>query len=269
MHSVAALGAAATVISTAFALCTLDRWLARRKLHELAWSQSLAMFAVASGAYWWAAATGWSALSFRVFYLFGAILNVPYLAVGTVALLRGEAVGRRVLSGLHVVAAFCAGAVLIAPLHRPVAPDGLPSGKEIFGIGPRIMAAVGSGVGATVVLVGAVASVYRLLRSRRAVADTIAGSSSGSSSGSGVSPGRLAATNSMIALGTLLLGVGGAGFTGADAMVAFGVFLAVGVALLFVGFLLSSPSTAPPARRPHHLSPFLDELWDLAHSEPR
>ena len=263
MHSVAALGAAATVISTAFALCTLDRWLARHKLHELAWSLSLAMFAIASGAYWWSAATGWSASSFRVFYLFGAILNVPYLAVGTVALLRGESVGRRVLSGLHVVAAFCAGAVLIAPLHRSVAPDGLPSGKEVFGVGPRIMAAVGSGVGATVVIVGAVASVYRLLRSRRTVV-----TAGRSKPGAGVSPGRLAATNSMIALGTLLLGVGGAGFTGAGAMVAFGVFLTVGVALLFVGFLLSSPSTVPAPRRPRHLSPFLEELWDLAHHEP-
>ncbi len=244
MHPVAALGAAATIVSTAFALCTLDRFLARRKVHELAWTQSLVMFTLASGAYWWSAAAGWSAWSFRIFYLFGAILNVPYLAAGTVALLAGPIAGRRVLSTLHLVAAFCAGAVLLAPLRAPIAHTGLPSGRTIFGPGPRIMAAVGSGLGATVVLVGAVASVWSLLRGRRSA--------------------RLAATNAMIAAGTLVLGIGGAAYTGADAMVAFGVFLTIGVTMLFVGFLISSSGAIAERRRPERLSPFFGELWELA-----
>ena len=41
-------------------------------------------------------ARGWSAASFRVFYLAGAILNVPWLALGTVYLLAGQQIGDRV-----------------------------------------------------------------------------------------------------------------------------------------------------------------------------
>ena len=81
MTSAAAMGAVAVLVSTAFGLSTLERFVARRKPHELAWTVSLAMFALASFAYFWAAALGWSALDFRAFYLFGAILNVPWLAL--------------------------------------------------------------------------------------------------------------------------------------------------------------------------------------------
>lgn len=99
MTAVSALGAAATLVASAFALCTGERWLRRRRPHEAAWTQSLIMFALGSLAYWWAGAVGWNSANFRAFYLFGAILNVPYLAVGTVFLLGGSVIGRRVGSG--------------------------------------------------------------------------------------------------------------------------------------------------------------------------
>ena len=258
MEPVAALGAAATVISGAFALCTLDRWRANRRLHELAWSQSLAMFCLASAAYWWGAAAGWDGPTFRVFYLFGAILNVAYLAVGTVHLLATPEFAGVVHRAMHVTAAFCAGVVFVAPLRRPIDATGLPSGREVFGAVPRTMAAVGSGIGATVLIGGAVWSAVRLLRPRTSGTPTAR-----------VAPARLALTNAAIAIGSMILGVGGAVFTGRDAMVAFGVFLTIGVAVLFGGFLISSPAprrTAPS--KPPGLSAFGDELWDLAQPEP-
>ena len=46
-----------------------------------------------SAALWVAEAAGWSSPSFRAFYLFGAILNVPWLALGTVFLLAGRRIG--------------------------------------------------------------------------------------------------------------------------------------------------------------------------------
>src|SRR5262249_33349222 len=48
----AALSAAATLVAVAFTFCTLDRWVARRRRHDLAWTVALAMFAIASGALW-------------------------------------------------------------------------------------------------------------------------------------------------------------------------------------------------------------------------
>ena len=90
MTAAAALGAVATLVSTAFCLSTLERFRANGRPHELAWTIAMAMFALASLAYFAAAALGWGGIEFRTFYLFGAILNVPYLALGTVYLLGGS-----------------------------------------------------------------------------------------------------------------------------------------------------------------------------------
>ena len=79
----AALAAAATLVSIAFALSTLDRYLRRRRPQDLAWSVSLGLFAIGAGALWWAETRGWSLATFRVFYLCGAVLTVPWLALGT------------------------------------------------------------------------------------------------------------------------------------------------------------------------------------------
>ena len=117
-----ALAASATLVSLAFAFSTLERWLARRRRHEGAWTISLFIFAAGSAALWVGAAVGWSEWSFKAFYLFGAILNVPFLALGTVELLAGPTHGRRWTAIVSLLAAFCTGLVVSAPLvalHRP------------------------------------------------------------------------------------------------------------------------------------------------------
>ena len=87
----AALAAAATLVAVGFALSTLDRWLRRRRPHELAWTVSLACSPSAPARCGGPrrAAGAWP--TFRVFYLVGAVLNVPWLALGTVYLLAGRA----------------------------------------------------------------------------------------------------------------------------------------------------------------------------------
>ncbi|MFM7064073.1 MAG: hypothetical protein ACKO04_11365 [Actinomycetes bacterium] len=249
MSAAAAAGALATLMSTAFCLSTLERYRRRRRAHELAWTVSMAMFALASLSYFLAAGMGWGPFTFRSFYLFGAILNVPYLALGTVYLLAGERHGDRVRRALNLSAAFCAGIVLTAPIGAPLDVPGIPSGKEVFGVGPRVMAAVGSGVASVVLVGGAVWSTIGLLRLRRTQADTMVRG--------GVTPGRLAVTNVLIALGTVILGTGGAFFTTGDTMVDFGIWLAVGVTVLFAGFLVSNPSGTTER------SPYWQELHDL------
>jgi hypothetical protein len=233
----AALAAAATLVATAFAAATLERWLVRRRPHELAWTVSLAMFAAASAALWVAEAAGWSSPSFRAFYLFGAILNVPWLALGTVFLLAGRRIGDGVRWGLVLASGFAAGVLVTAPLRVPVPSDELPEGSELFEPLPRILAAVGSGVAAVVVIGGALWSAWRLARGR----------SSGAGS-QAVSARRLAFGNVVIALGTLVLSASGtlAGRLGKDT--AFAVTLVAGVVVLFCGFLIATPGR--PARTP-------------------
>jgi hypothetical protein len=237
----AALAAAATLVATAFAAATLERWLVRRRPHELAWTVSLAMFAAASAALWGAEAAGWSSPSFRAFYLFGAILNVPWLALGTVFLLAGRRIGNGVRWGLVLASGFAAGVLVTAPLRAPVPSDELPEGSELFEPLPRILAAVGSGMAALVVIGGALWSAWRLARGR----------SSGARSPA-VTARRLAFGNVVIALGTLVLSASGtlAGRLGKDT--AFAVTLVAGVVVLFCGFLIATPGR--PARAPRWLA---------------
>ena len=72
-----AVSVAAALVALAFAASTFERWLARRRREELAWSGALALFVVAAGALAAGAGLGWNGPTFRIFYLFGAILNVP------------------------------------------------------------------------------------------------------------------------------------------------------------------------------------------------
>jgi len=226
-----ALAATATLMSVAFAFSTLERWLARRRPHEAAWTVSLLMFAAGSLALCAATAAGWREWSFRAFYLFGGVLNVPFLALGTVHLLGGPKLGRRAGVGLSLVAAFAAGVIAVAPLTHPVRPDVFPTGKAHFGVLPRVFAGVGSGLAAVVIVGGALWSAWRLIRGRRAA--------------TGVPAGRLAAANVLIAVGTIVISAKGAFESLGDDETAFAAALAVGITVIFAGFLLTSSSTAP------------------------
>lgn len=233
LHAV--LAASATLVSLAFALSTLDRWLARRRRHEAAWTIALFMFAAGSAALWVGAAIGWGEWSFKAFYLFGAILNVPFLALGTVELLAGPRHGRRWMAIVAMLSAFCTGMIMSAPIIGPIPTDVLPQGKDVFEAGPRIAAAVASGVAATVIFVGAVWSAARLLRGRsRPGASTT------------LPAGRLALANLFIALGTVVLSAGGVLNSVVDEMDGFAISLVVGISIIFIGFLITNAgSTAP------------------------
>src|SRR5687768_10137480 len=112
-----ALATAAALVALAFALSTYERWLDRRRRHELAWSVALALFAVAAGTLAAGEAVGWNEPLFRLYYLTVAVLNVPVLALGTVYLHGG---GRR--AGL-VALAFCAFAAGVLPVARSPPPS--------------------------------------------------------------------------------------------------------------------------------------------------
>lgn len=232
-----ALSAAATLVASAFALSTFDRWLRRRRPHDGAWTVSLVLFAVGSGALWWAQARGWSLTSFRVFFLAGAIVNVPWLALGTVYLLAGRDIGDRLRTWLIGLSGAATGVVLIAPTKAPVDPTELPQGSEVFGVAPRVFAAVGSGAAALVIIIGAVWSIGRVLRGRVPAL--------GAQHRHIVDGKRTAIANGFIALGTVILSASGtlAGRLGEER--AFIVTLLLGVSVLFSGFLAASSSRTP------------------------
>jgi hypothetical protein len=226
-----ALATGAALVALAFSMSTFERWLARRRRHELAWSVALLQFSLASAALAAGAGLGWNGTWFRLFYLFGAITNVPFLALGTVYLLGGERRGDMWAAIVALFAAFAAGVLTMAPFTASIPRDTLPQGSEVFGVLPRVMAAVASGAGATVIIAGAVWSAWRFRRGR---ARTVAG-------------GRYVWSNVLIALGTTITGMSGLLNSVMDEMDGFAITLTVGITVIFAGFLVAtSGDTAAP-----------------------
>jgi hypothetical protein len=220
VHS--ALAVAAGLVALAFACSTYERWLARRRRHELAWSLALGFFSLAAFSLAAGAALGWSPVTFRLFYLFGAIVNVPFLALGTVYLLAGEQRGDRVAAVVALLSAFAAGVVLTSPLTGRLPVDQLAQGSDVFGPAPRILAAVASATGALTIFVGAAWSAFRYRR------------------------GRMLWSNVLIAAGTVILSSSGLLNSVLDEMDGFAVTLVVGISVIFAGFLVATGGRKRP-----------------------
>jgi hypothetical protein len=131
---------------------------------------------------------------------------------------------------------------LFAPTRPCVTGKDLPTGKEVLGVAPRVLAAAGSGIAALVIVAGALWSVYRLVRHRP---PSLAGVRRLAPSSAHLAPAHLVTGNLLIAAGTLVLSASGtvAGRLGKDT--AFAVTLLVGIAILFVGFLVASTTPRP------------------------
>ncbi|HUQ17438.1 MAG TPA: hypothetical protein VM070_06595 [Candidatus Saccharimonadales bacterium] len=209
------LAVLAAAVSALFATVVLGRYLGQRRPYQLVWAIGLFLFAIAAAAGAMARTSGVNAIEYRVFYLFGAILNVAWLGLGTVYLLarRGWATASLVaVIALSLVAVY---AVFSAPVDLAAAVD---SGRGFQDAPlPRILAGLGSGVGSIVLIGGALWSAWVFLRRRH--------------------NGRRALANMIIAAGVLIVAAGGtATFTGASGILELTNL--IGISVMFAGFLL-------------------------------
>ena len=215
----------ASAASAAFAVAVLRQYAARRRPYQLAWGVALSMFAVASLALTAGVTAGWTPLSFKVYYLFGAVLNVPWLALGTVELLASRTVARAYLAGL---AGFTVLSVVLVALARVTPADLagklLPEGKEFLPVAVRVLAVVGNVIGTVIVVGGAVTSGLAI-RGRRDLRPRFEG-------------------NLLIALGVLLAAGGGVvAFLASSDQLALG--LALGASVMYLGFRRASAPARP------------------------
>ena len=223
--------AAAALVSTIFAIQLLTSWAHRKRLPMLAWGIAMTMYAIASLAVAAGVSGGWDPTLYRIYWLFGALLNVPYLALGSVALL-----GRRpvtaVMLGL-VAASTLIAAVVVASASVHIASSAsnqIPRGSEAWGKGTlAAMLPTYMSIPAYVIVVLIAAA---------------------SSRGGNLPPHRIRG-NWLIAIGATLVAAG-APFARYGRGAAFSVFLAVGVIVMFLGFRLAStvPRPAAPAGEP-------------------
>lgn len=210
----------AALVALVFAFELARQYRRRRRPHALAWALALTLFGVASAMVGVGVAAGWSPAVFGTYWIAGALLNVPLLAVGQLMLLDPRrSVLYWTLAGVFAVwsvaftllSGFDAQALAAASAERAI-----PLGKEVLG-GTAAYRLIGP-FNATFLIVVA-GSIWSAVRSRRwAVL--------------------------LIALGTTVAAVGSSA-VGAGRDFLFSVLLSCGVVIMYLGFRAASK---PPRR---------------------
>lgn len=214
---------AAVAVSGWFATSLWRSWRVSHAPFLRSWAVAMGMYAAASAAVAAGALDGWSAPEFRIYWVLGAVLNVPALALGEVELLATDArVRRAALAITLAVAAVTVGVVTTAAMDPVALAEGLPSGKAVFGDGtmahrlPQIIAIPSY----LILVLGAAWSAWRMrgrpeLRSR-------------------------AAGTALVALGATVIAGFASAFAALGLLDAFSISLAVGVSIMFAGSRIAS-----------------------------
>jgi hypothetical protein len=219
---VAAFPLAAAIVALAFAALLVKQLVSRRRPYHGLWALALGMFAAASFLVFLGVVGGWSAGEFRAYWLLGAVLTVPYLAMGELYLLIGR---RRITTALFLLLLFgtalamarVRSAVLVhAALHSD-----LPSGSDVFARDGFVLtlARLYSIPAYAILVAGTIYSAWRM-RARRVLRDRFVGTL-------------------LIAAGATVVAAGSA-FAATGNAAAFSLTLAAGVAVMFAGFLRAS-----------------------------
>jgi hypothetical protein len=218
----------AGVISLAFATALGRRLVTKWRPHEAVWTVALLMYAAASFAAAFGVAAGWTANEYRVYWLFGAVLNVPFLAAGEAYLLvRRRMYAHALLVALVMISLVATIVVWTSSVHADELAKALPIGNEAWRESrlPYHLRWLS--------WIGYVALVAGLVWSARVM---------------GSNPQLRSRTGGIlvIALGATVVAIGSGVGAGLNVVPLFAIGLALGIAVMFWGFILSSR----PARSP-------------------
>ena len=225
----------AAAVACVFAVLLARQYIRRRRSYQLLWAIALLMYAAASLAVAIGALNGWSRLAFEVYWVFGAVLNVPFLAAGELQLLIRNRTLEIALDLLLVfLVAYSISVVRSAAFDARALAQQLPSGKHVFGDGtpahqlPQLISIPSY----LILVVGALWSAWRM-RGRPELKDRFMGPL-------------------FIVLGATVIAGFGSAFAAAGQLAPFSVSLLVGIAVMFWGFLRASKPTSvrAPAAAP-------------------
>jgi hypothetical protein len=192
---------AAALLALRLTALLARRWRATNRPELAAWTGALLAYAVACAALTWAAAAGWDAPAFRVYYLFGGLLTAPLLGVGSVVLYGW----RRLKWAAVVYVGLAVGIAISVPVHGAFG-DSIPAAQDHLEFLPaRLVAIVANVTGTLAVIAVAIATIRR-----RPLGNAL-----------------VLAGVSVAALGTALSGLGAAKTA---------VFVAIAALLLYGGF---------------------------------
>ncbi|HYA01463.1 MAG TPA: hypothetical protein VEK76_14110 [Candidatus Binatia bacterium] len=235
------LAGLAALLSLLFALVVGARWLRGHRPAFLFWALGLLIFAAAAAAQSLGESRGFASnvTLFQLFYLLGGALGVIYLALGTLYLLAPRRVADVSLVVLLVFTVVVAIDAFIAPIDRAklATPAGVLGGAYTNAAVLQAAVVVFNIVGTVIFAGGAAWSGWRYLRDRAGLDRIVC--------------------NVLLTAGALVIAAGfsAAKTVGATSIDPLGAYEAIGIAVMFVGFLslgrvgLRSPrrSTLPPA----------------------
>lgn len=145
------------LVGAAFSVATW-RASSERGVALRVWSIALAQFAVGSAALTWGIAFGWTPGVYRVFYLFGAVLNVGWLGLGTLWLVWYRSAAAAATVALTFVSLWVVAVVLRTELVPQAAAalsaKQLPAARDVMPVLARNLSRWFSITGSVVVLAG-------------------------------------------------------------------------------------------------------------------
>lgn len=211
------LSVIAAVAASLFAFDLWRNYRRRPRPHVAAYATGMTMFAVATWALFIGVTFGWTGPIYRTFYLFGAVLNIPFLALGSMFLVVGKRSGHGMTVALGGFAAIATTLVLTVPFQHPLPDGGIPQDMFESGFGPRLFAIIGGAAGATILIVLALVSLVRFWKKDRSI---VWG-------------------NALILAGTMAAAWGGTGLALGEAS-GFALSLLVAVTLIWAGYRVAS-----------------------------
>lgn len=206
----ALLAFAAALVAFRLAGALAQRWRATRRPELLAWSCSLAAYAVAAAAIAWSEAAQWDGRAFRVYYGAGALLTAPLLGAGSLLL-----TGRRWATSFALAyGGLAVGIALAMHLHGAFPAHGIPPAQDHLDFLPaRLLAILANALGTLVVVAVALNSIRRRPLGNSLIVLGVGAAAAGS--------------------GLAGLGAGGAA-----------IGIAAGAALLYAGFVTPAASVS-------------------------
>ncbi len=124
---------AATGVALVFSAMLVRQFIERRKPFQILWALALAMYAGGSLALFLGVLNGWTSGEYRAYWLLGAVLNVPFLALGEAYLLiRNKTVCNVLLLLLLFATAFALNRVRTAGVTMSALGKDLPLGRDVF-----------------------------------------------------------------------------------------------------------------------------------------
>lgn len=239
----------AAVVSGIFAVMLIQRWMRRKRLPELAWGIALAMYALASLIVAVGVSQGWDKTLFKGYWLFGAMLNVPYLALGSIALLGNRVATAAAALVVAAASLFAVGIVASADTNVDAfvqhgEDDASCPDNRLVPERPRYDIPRGKCVWPDGSIVGRLGSLYSI--PPYLVVVGIAAVTSRRRIGVIPSPAR-ARGNWLIAGGATIVAVGGSAIARLGRGAPFSIALALGAVVMFAGFLIASRPAAEPS----------------------